>query len=164
MLFRSGVQTAAESYFKKPAAQLNLPEAAMLAGLIQAPEAYSPFINYKAAKERQATVLMRMRELGWITPQEEASARSAKLNLGKPTSWRGSQLPYVTDTVIQELKDRFGQEALLKGGMRVQTTVDYNLQKLAEAKVKEGYQSLRGRGLHAKNLQIALVAVDPRTH
>lgn len=159
-----GIQTAAESYFKKSAAKINLAEAAMLAGLIQAPEAYSPFIDYEAAKERQGIVLARMRELGWITPQEEASARTAKLTLGKPTAWQGSKLPYVTDTVIQELKERFGQEAVLKGGMHVQTTVDYNLQKLAEAKVKQGYQSLRGRGIRTKNLQVALVAIDPRTH
>jgi 1A family penicillin-binding protein len=159
-----GVQTAAESYFNKPASQLNLAEAAMMAGLIQAPEAYSPFNNYQSAKERQAIVLGRMRDLGWITAQEEAAARQQKLALGKPTSWQGSKLPYVTDAVIQELNERFGRETVLKGGMRVQTTVDYNLQKMAEETVRGAYSTLRGRGLYAKELQIALVAVDPRTH
>lgn len=159
-----GVQTAAESYFNKPASELNLAESAMMAGLIQAPEAYSPFIKYEAAKKRQLVVLARMRELGWITEQEEQEARQAKLLVGKPKAWQGSKLPFVTDAVIQELNERFGKEAVLKGGMRVQTTVDYNTQKMAEETIKGAYRSLRGRGLYAKDLQIALVAVDPRTH
>ena len=159
-----GVQTAAKSYFNKPASQITLPEAALMAGLIQAPEAYSPFANYQEAKRRQATVLSRMRELGWITPQQETEARQAKLGVGKPTAWRGSKLPYVTDAVIQELNERFGRETVIKGGMRIQTTVDYNLQKIAEDTVKRGYRSLRGRGVYAKELQLALVAIDPRTH
>lgn len=159
-----GVQTAAQSYFSKPASKLTLPEAAMMAGLIQAPEAYSPFVNYEEAKHRQALVLNRMQELGWITAEEAANARAKKLSLGKPTAWRGSKSPYVTDAVIQELDNRFGHEKVLKGGMRVQTTVDYNLQETAEDVVKNGYQTLRGRGIYAKELQVALVAVDPRTH
>jgi 1A family penicillin-binding protein len=159
-----GAQTAAESYFNKPASQLTLAEASMMAGLIQAPEAFSPFNNYKLAKQRQALVLSRMRELGWITVEEEKTALNQKLALGKPTSWQGSKLPYVTDAVIQELNEKFGRETVLKGGMRVQTTVDYNMQKAAEANIQRAYQTLRGRGLAAKNLQISLVAVDPRTH
>lgn len=159
-----GAQTAAESYFNKPASQLTLAEASMMAGLIQAPEAFSPFNNYKLAKQRQALVLSRMRELGWITAEEEKTALNQKLALGKPTSWQGSKLPYVTDAVIQELNEKFGRETVLKGGMRVQTTVDYNMQKAAEANVQRAYQTLRGRGLSVKNLQVSLVAVDPRTH
>lgn len=159
-----GAQTAAESYFNKPASQLTLAEASMMAGLIQAPEAFSPFNNYKLAKQRQALVLSRMRELGWITAEEEKTALNQKLSLGKPTSWQGSKLPYITDAVIQELNEKFGRETVLRGGMRVQTTVDYNMQKAAEANVQQAYRNLRGRGLYAKNLQVSLVAVDPRTH
>jgi 1A family penicillin-binding protein len=159
-----GVQTAAESYFNKPASKLTLAESALMAGLIQAPEAYSPFINYQQAKKRQAVVLARMRELGWITEKEAQEAVKEPLLIGKPTAWRGSKLPYVTDAVIQELNDRFGKDIVTKGGMRVQTTVDYYQQKQAEETVQKSYRSLRGRGLYAKDLQIALVAVDPRTH
>ncbi|MEM6592621.1 MAG: transglycosylase domain-containing protein, partial [Cyanobacteria bacterium P01_C01_bin.73] len=74
-----GVETAAQSYFNKSAADLTLPEAAMMAGLIQAPERYSPFVNYELAKQRQALVLSRMRQLQWITPEEEAAAFAAPL-------------------------------------------------------------------------------------
>ncbi|ACK70952.1 penicillin-binding protein, 1A family [Gloeothece citriformis PCC 7424] len=159
-----GVQTAAESYFNKPASQLNLAESALMAGLIQAPEAYSPFINYSEAKTRQALVLDRMAQLGWITPAEAENAKKESLKVGKPTAWRGSKLPYVTDAVLQELNERFGKDTVIKGGMRVQTTVDYNTQIAAEKVVQSAYNSLRGRGVYSKELQVALVAVDPRTH
>ncbi|MEO0533922.1 MAG: penicillin-binding protein 1A [Cyanobacteria bacterium P01_A01_bin.123] len=154
-----GVETAAQSYFNKSASELTLPEAAMMAGLIQAPEGYSPFVNYEKAKQRQALVLSRMRQLEWITPEEEAAARDAPLLVGEVTSFRPSQSPYVTDAVVQELTERFGQEALLKGGMRVQTTVDINMQRMAEETVQRNHGRLRVRAD-----QMALVAVDPRTH
>ncbi|MEW5861705.1 MAG: penicillin-binding protein 1A [Cyanobacteriota bacterium] len=157
-----GAQTASESYFGKKAADLNLAEASMLAGMIQAPEDYSPFTNYKLAKQRQAQVLGRMRELGWITAQEEAAARKLTIKKGQLTSWQTSELPYITDAVVAELKQRFGPDAVLKGGMRVQTTIDAKFQRMAEQKVSRWHRRLQGWGVY--NNQIALVAVDPRTH
>jgi penicillin-binding protein 1A len=157
-----GVETAAQSYFNKSASELTLAESAMMAGLIQAPESYSPFIDYQLAKQRQSVILNRMRRLNWITAEEEATARQQPLLLGQVTSFRASQAPYVTEAVLQELNERFGQDAVLKGGMRVQTTIDLKLQRLAEETVRRGYQTIRRRGLNAD--QMALVAVDPRTH
>jgi penicillin-binding protein 1A len=157
-----GVETAAESYFNKRASELTLGESAMMAGLIQAPESYSPFLDYQTAKQRQAVVLERMVRLNWITPQEADAARRQPLHLGQVTSFQQSKAPYITEAVIAELNDRFGSDAVLKGGMRVQTTVDLNLQRLAEETVRRGYQTVRRRGLRAD--QMALVAVDPRTH
>ena len=157
-----GAQTASESYFGKKAADLNLAEATMLAGMIQAPEDYSPFTNYKLSKQRQAQVLGRMRELGWITAQEEEAARKLTIKKGQLTSWQTSELPYVTDAVVAELKERFGPDAVLKGGMRVQTTIDAKFQQMAEKKVSRWHRRLQGWGVY--NNQIALVAVDPRTH
>jgi len=157
-----GAETAAQSYFNKSAADLNLAEAAMMAGLIQAPEDYSPFINYEETKRRQILVLRRMLELGWITPEEEAEARKAPLLLGKPTAWRSSNLPYITEAVTGELQERFGRDAVLQGGIRVQTTVDYSFQKMAEANVAAAHSRLQNQGLYAD--QVALVAVDSRTH
>jgi 1A family penicillin-binding protein len=150
-----GAETAAESYFGKHASELNLAEASMMAGLIQSPEKYSPFRNYQAAKKRQAEVLNRMQELGWITPQEEKAALKQPIKLGQLTSWKGKELPYITDTVQQELKERFGEDAVLKGGLRVQTTIDAKFQKMAE----DTLSRYKGR-----RYQLALVAVDPRTH
>jgi penicillin-binding protein 1A len=157
-----GVETAAQSYFNKSAKDLTLGEAAMVAGLIQAPEEYSPFVDYPLAKERQATVLSRMRQLSWITPEEEKAAKAQPLLVGEVTSFRTSVAPYVTEAVVQELKEVFGHDAVLKGGMRVQTTVELGMQRMAEETVQQNHVLLRARGLYAD--QMALVAIDPRTH
>ncbi len=157
-----GIQTAAQSYFGKSATTLNLAESAMLAGLIQSPEEYSPFVNMKVAKARQEVVLGRMRELGWITADQAEAARKQPLKLGKVTSWQRSELPYITEAVVAELNERFGRDAVLKGGMRVQTTIDTNFQRMAEETVARGHANIRYRGLYAG--QVSLAAVDPRTH
>ncbi len=157
-----GVQTAARSYFNKSAENLTLAESAMMAALIQAPEEYSPFINMNKAKEQQKIVLGRMKDLGWIAQQDYDNALKQPIKLGKIRSFQGSALPYVTNAVAQEIAKKFGREALLKGGMRIQTTVDTDFQRMAESTVSKWHNRLRGQGL-SKN-QIALVAVDPRTH
>ncbi len=154
-----GAETAAQSYFGKHAADLNLAEGAMMAGLIAAPERYSPFSNMKAAKKRQKEVLGRMLELGWITPAEKQKADAYKIKLGRIKTWQSSKLPYVTDAVIDELNQRFGKETVRKGGMRIQTTIDYKFQLAAQRVVQNAYERL-GR----EKYQISLVAVDPRTH
>ncbi|MEY2984621.1 MAG: Multimodular transpeptidase-transglycosylase, partial [Cyanobacteriota bacterium] len=161
-----GIQTAANSYFKKSALDLTLAESALLAGMIQAPEAYSPFNNFEAAKERQVVVLDRMAAIGWITPQEAETAKQEELKskLGQPTAWQSSKLPYVTDAVMVELQQRFGSEIVARGGMRVQSTIDYDTQKLAENTVKSAHKNLKNRLYTAKDLQIALIAVEPETH
>lgn len=157
-----GVETAAQTYFNKSAKDLSLAEAATMAGLIQAPEDYSPFVNYQFTRQRQATVLGRMRQLGWITAEEEAAAKAEPLMIGEIKSFRSSIAPFVTEATVAELQEKFGREAVLKGGMRVQTTVDLNLQRMAEDTVRRNHSALRARGLYAD--QMALVAIDPRTH
>ncbi|MBW4663012.1 MAG: penicillin-binding protein [Chroococcus sp. CMT-3BRIN-NPC107] len=157
-----GVQTAARSYFNKSAGTLTLAESAMMAGLIKAPQEYSPFVDMKRATEQQHTVLRRMRDLGWITPQEETKARAQKIKLGTIRSFQGSASPYVTNAASRELVERFGRDAVLKGGMRIQTTVDAKMQTMAEETVVNWHRRLRRQGVRAD--QMALVAIDPRTH
>jgi penicillin-binding protein 1A len=157
-----GVQTAARSYFNKGAENLTLAESAMMAALIQAPEDYSPFVHPKKAKEQQRIVLSRMLTLGWITQEQHDAALLEKIKLGKIRSFQGSALPFVTNAVSAELAKKFGREALLKGGMRVQTTIDADFQRMAEETVTKWHNRLLGQGLY-KN-QMALVAIDPRTH
>ena len=157
-----GVQTAARSYFNKSSETLTIAESAMMAGLIQAPEEFSPFVSMKQAKQKQKEVLGRMLELNWITQQEYDTALKQEIKLGRIRSFQGSALPYVTNTVAQELAKKFGRDALLKGGMRVQTTVDAKFQEMAEATVSKWHDQLSANGL-SKN-QLALVAIDPRTH
>ncbi|MEH2152428.1 transglycosylase domain-containing protein [Nostoc sp.] len=157
-----GVQTAARSYFNKSSEYLSLGESAMMAGLIQAPEEFSPFVSMKLAKQKQKEVLGRMLELNWISQSDYDNALKQEIKLGRIKSFQGSALPYVTNTVAQELAKKFGRETLLKGGMRVQTTVDANFQMMAEETVTKWHKTLLDQGL-SKN-QMALVAVDPRTH
>lgn len=157
-----GAETAAQSYFNKSAKDLSIAESAMMAGLIQAPENYSPFVNYQLAKQRQAIVLDRMHRLKWISDTELEAAKREPIRLGQITSFQESLSPYITDAVIQELSNQFGQDAVRKGGMRVQTTIDVNFQRQAEEIVQQAHQDLQRRGLYAD--QVALVAVDPRTH
>nr|WP_280523182.1 penicillin-binding protein 1A [Phormidesmis priestleyi] len=157
-----GVQTAAQTYFSKSASDLTLAESAMMAGLIQSPEALSPLVDIKAATRRQHEVLHRMVELKWITPQEEAAARKQPIKLGKRTSFQSSEMPYVTDAVVQELTKKFGRDAVLKGGMRIQTTIDSKLQRIGEDTARRWIQTLNYQGVYAD--QMAIVSVDPRTH
>lgn len=157
-----GVETAAKSYFQKSADELSLSEATMMAGLIQAPEQYSPFIDYAETKRRQAIVLSRMEDLGWITPKTADEALAAPLLVGKPTAWQQSKLPVITEAVRAELYERFGKEVVEEGGLRVQTSIDFFFQQMAEEAVQDAHQQLTNRGL--RNHQMAIVAVDPRTH
>jgi penicillin-binding protein 1A len=154
-----GAETAARSYFNKSSADLSLGEAALMAGIIKAPESYSPFINFKAAKQQQALVLNRMERLGWISAQEAQSAKSEPLKFGHLASFEHSRSPFVTNSVVQELTNRFGQQMIERGGLRVQTSVDWKLQTIAEDTIKYGSQLLAGQAN-----QLALVAIDPRTH
>jgi penicillin-binding protein 1A len=157
-----GAETAARSYFSKSARDLNLAEGAMMAGLIQAPESLSPFIDKKAAIDRQKTVLDRLLKLKWITPKEHKEALNYPIKYGKIQSFQRSQIPYVTEAVVAELTKKFGRDALLKGGMRIQTSIDTNLQNKAQDIVQRESANIRYGGIYAD--QMALVAVDPRTH
>ncbi|MBF2058594.1 MAG: PBP1A family penicillin-binding protein [Cyanobacterium sp. T60_A2020_053] len=157
-----GAETAARSYFNKSASELNLAESAMMAGIIQAPEVFSPFNDYPLAKQRQALVLNRMTEIGWITPQEAEEAKKEPLLIGKPQAWQQSKLPFITDAVRRDLNERFGSDLLLRGGINVQTTIDYQMQLRAQEAVQKAHRNLLGRGTNAD--QVALVAIDPRTH
>jgi penicillin-binding protein 1A len=154
-----GIQAAARSYFNKDAAELNLAEAAMLAGILPAPEIFSPFRNLEAAKRRQRLVLDRLVQLKWITPEEAQAAREQKLTFGRITSFQ-SNAPAVTDAIEAELRRRYGEQAILQGGLRVQATIDMRLQRIAQRIVNEDGPRLTAT---RRADQMALAAVDPRT-
>jgi penicillin-binding protein 1A len=157
----NGAETAAQNYFGKSAADLTLAEAAMMAGVIPAPSAYNPVDNYKTAKHRQALVLDRMQEIGWATPAEVKAAKAQPIKIGRGISYEASRVPYVTQAVTVELEEKFGKDVVLKGGLRVQTTIDLKLQRIAEEVSEQAHRDLIDRGAYAN--QLALVAVDPRT-
>ncbi len=150
-----GVQTASETYYGKNVEQLSLAEAALLAGLPKAPSRYSPAVNFKLAKERQGFVLKRMVEEGFINQQQMDRAVNQKIVIKPKDSaenlWVG---PYFTEHVRRHIEDKYGDDVLYKGGLRVYTTMDVDLQKAANDAVRGGlkaYDRRRGfRGPAAK--------------
>jgi 1A family penicillin-binding protein len=157
----NGAETAAQHYFGKSAADLNLAESAMLAGIIQAPSVFNPVDNFTAAKRRQALVLDRMLEIGWATPEEVKAAKDYPIKIAKGISYEPSRVPYVSHAVLAELEEQFGKEAIQQGGLRIYTTIDLRLQRIAEEVAEQGHRDLISQGTNAN--QLALVAVDPRT-
>ncbi|OYQ66170.1 penicillin-binding protein [Pseudanabaena sp. SR411] len=158
----NGAETASQNYFGKSAADLTLGEAAILAGTIQAPSVFNPVDNYAEAKKRQGLVLDRLLELGWATSAEVKAAKAQKITIRKQgISYEASRVPYVSQAVTAELEEKFGRDVVLQGGLRVQTTIDLKMQRIAEEVAAEGHRDLVDRGAYAD--QLSLVAVDPRT-
>lgn len=154
-----GVEAAARAYFDKHVAELNLAEISLLAGLPQAPSRYSPFINFKLAKGRQRYVLNRMAADGYITA---AAARQAYRQVLR---WKVEESPsgsakYFTEHVRQYVEDKYGKEALLAGGLLVQTTMNSSLQRAAAASADKAVKEWRKRHPEAIDTpQAALVAM-----
>ncbi len=155
-----GIEAAAQRYFDKPAKNLNLPEAALLAGLPQAPSRYSPFgSNPEVAKKRQAQVLRRMVEDGYIS-QEEAN-QAQKENLDYALSQSEIKAPHFVFYVRDLLYEKYGVEEVETGGLRVQTSLDLDIQQAAQASV-----SAEVGKLAEKNYQVgngAAVITKPNT-
>lgn len=152
-----GIEAAAETYFGKRAAELTLPEAALLAGLPQAPAVYDPFTNPDAALWRRSQVLRLMVEEGYITAEEAAAADAAPLPASQtPIDMKA---PHFVVYVKQELERRYGPEVLYKAGLQVYTTLDYSLQQQAEEIVRSHVLAQQDR--HLTNG--ALVAINPST-
>lgn len=129
-----GIEAAAHTYFAKSADQLTLAEAALLAGLPAAPTRYSPFgTNPEIAKERQKLVLSRMLEDGYITPEQKAEAESENLQFAAPSV--DIKAPHFVLWVKEMLVESFGERLVEKGGLKVTTTLDLDLQEYAAATV-----------------------------
>ncbi len=127
-----GVEAASQVYFDKDVSDLNIGEAALLAGLPQAPTDYNPFINPKGAKERRKEVLAAMRDQGYITPATYDKVTSRGLGLHRGYHYEQRSQQYFFDFVQQELIDKYGVATARDGGLKVYTTLDPRLQAVAE--------------------------------
>jgi penicillin-binding protein 1A len=157
-----GIEMAARVYFGKPVRDVTLPEAALLAGLIRAPSIYSPYRNFALAKLRQESVLTKMASLGYISTEEAARARAAKITLASPNAGlAGIRAPYFVSFILARLLDTYGEDVIYKGGLKVYTTLDTRLQALADKAIRNGIANGQKRRLNVG--QAALVAVDPNT-
>ncbi len=151
-----GVQTAARVYFNKKARDLDVAEAALLAGIPANPSAYDPVLNPRIAKQRRTTVLQLMLDQQMIGPNDYAAANLAPMPDPKRVHLLGlgGPAPYFAEYVKQQLIDHYGSGKVFGGGLRVTTSIDLDLQRLARESVNE---VLGTRGPSA-----ALVAIDPR--
>jgi penicillin-binding protein 1A len=167
-----GVETAALFYFDKHVSKLDLAECAMLAGLPSAPNRFSPFAHPEAAIKRQALVLSRMEEEGFITSAQAAQAREEFKNKIKELAERRfakvsnvvNVAPYFTEYIRRKLSRIYGESAIYKGGLRVYTTLDVEMQKAAEEVLSTALSRLN-KNKTQKNLTIegALIAIEPST-
>src|SRR5882757_7796677 len=130
-----GVEAAAETYYSKHAHDLTLPEAAMIAGLPQAPSQYNPFLNPRAALARRNEVLQAMKQQGKVTDSEYAYALGKGLDLNPGNKYNTIRQPYIFDLVKQELEDRYGLNTVQNGGLKVYTTIQPQLQDAAQSAV-----------------------------
>jgi penicillin-binding protein 1A len=131
-----GVKAAAQIYFNKELDDLNLGEAALLAGLPQAPSQYNPFLSPEAATKRRNLVLDAMLDQERISPQEHAKWRSAGLGLERGLKYEQFRYRFFFDYVQQELIDRYGTAVAREGGLKVYTTLVPGLQDTAEQAIR----------------------------
>jgi penicillin-binding protein 1A len=140
-----GVEAASRLYFDKPAKELAPEEAATIAAIIQAPERLSPYVDARRAMVRRNYVLQRMEEEGYLTAEEAAAAAERPLVLrGQPTQDR-SIAPYFVEDIRKSLEQKYGAKALYEAGLRVQTTLDAELQLAANQAVDRGLRRIDKR-------------------
>ncbi len=150
-----GIQAAALSYFGKNAKELSIAEAAILAGLPRAPSRDNPIVNPKAAKQRQIYVLRRMLETGSITHLQFDQAMESPLQIKNRPKGAESPAPYFTEYVRRYLLEKYGEEALYQGGLKVYTTVNLPDQLSAQSSIKSGLIALDKRaGLRRPTLNL----------
>ena len=136
-----GIEAASQKYFDKHVSQLNLAEASLLAGLPQAPSSYSPFgSDPQRAKERQAEVLRRMVEDGYISKLEAEEAKSEVLEFA--LSKTDIKAPHFVFYIRDLLYEEYGEETVEKGGLRVTTSLDFDLHQTAQASLSAEIDSL----------------------
>ena len=161
-----GVQAAALTYFGKSASELSLAESATLAAVIRSPEDYDPYKHKAASKQRRNVVLDKMEELGWANPVKVAAAQKEKIRLQEATTKDEYPAPYFIDYVqrlitydprFAAVGDTISQRTnrLFRGGLRIHTTVDLDMQRAAEEAVESHLP-------YPNDPAASMVAMDPR--
>ncbi len=151
-----GAEAATQTYFDKPARDLTLTEASMIAGLPQAPSEYNPFIDPKAALERRNEVLKVMEEQGYISSAQYETAVHSGLGLHPGHKYQVIRDPFLFDLVEQELIGKYGINTVRDGGLKAYTTINPTLQEHAQEAVDACAVCYSGGGPAA-----ALASVNP---
>jgi len=165
-----GVQTAAQQYFGKNVWELELPEIAMIAGIIQAPNRHSPYVNEERARTRQQVVLNRMVDLELISEIEARDAAEAPVELAGMGQDQEEFAPYFIRYVRDQLINMFGPQLVYSGGLRVYTTLDNRIQEEAEKTVQELIENNTLPTVERDHLpgdphqpQLAIISLEPST-
>ena len=163
-----GVEAASLGYFGKHAAELDVAEAALLAGLVKAPSFYAPTVSMTRALSRRKTTLKAMREANIIDEGTLVAALARKVTLRDDLRAREPYGQYFKEEVRKQLVRQFGAQRVYEGGLKVYTTIDPVLQRAAEAEVARALDEIerpqRSRdSLPGRRLQAALVALDPNS-
>lgn len=158
-----GVEAASRLYFDKSARDLTLEEAAVIAGIIHAPNSQNPFINPHGTLVRRNYVLDRMADEGYITAAQARDAKASALVLeGQPTPER-SIAPYFNEEIRKSLEAKYGADAIYQAGLTVKTTLDADLQQAADAAIDRGLRrldKLRGYRRPTENVLAAHKRLD----
>ena len=154
-----GVQAASRIYFGKDVQELSLSQSALVAGLPQQPTGYSPHRNLEAALNRRDVVLNRMTELGYISARDRDRAKAERPKVVPRRGGRNAYLaPHFVDYVTGQLRERYGDDVLYGGGLRVYTTLNYKMQEAAENALRESVK--RQRRAHRVS-EGCFIALDP---
>jgi len=153
-----GAEAASQTYFGKPVSEISLSEAATLAALIMAPSRLSPYgENKKELLARKDYVLDRMKTAGYLGKERAETVKKEEIKfIEKKIEIKA---PYFTLWVKQQLEEKFGEDLLVKNGLKIYTSLDYELQKIAEEAVKKGIE--RNKNYNAHNA--GLVVISPKS-
>jgi len=153
-----GVEAASQTYFSKPASDISLTEAATLTALLPAPSYYSPYGTHKNELiQRKDYVLDRMQQVGYITKDELKKAKQEKINFSEDTT--PIKAPHFVMYVKKYLEDKYGENYLKEKGLRVYTTLDWDIQNYAEKTIEDSEKFNMARDAN----NTALVVIDPKT-
>ncbi|MBM7623793.1 PBP1A family penicillin-binding protein [Sporohalobacter salinus] len=162
-----GVQTAATYYFNKDLQDLTLTESALLAGLPKSPNQYSPYNNPKIAKQRRNIVLSQMAKYDYITKSKAAKLQQKPINLENGLQ-RKNPAPHFIRYIRKKLINMYGSQTVYTGGLRVYTSLNYDMQIKAQKTVKQAFKSYlptiyRSEKQTPPQPQVALITIEPQT-
>jgi penicillin-binding protein 1A len=172
-----GIGTAADFYFHRPASKLTLPQAALLAGMIQAPSSYDPIVHPKRAISRRNAVLDRLAELGWVSQQKVANTKKQPLGMAKSVGTTLNNVPpffakYIVDQILSDPNGEFNalgsteaqrRHTLYQGGLKIYTTLDPSWQRAAQAVAQQPYAVTAANPGYAQEPDTAIVSVDVKS-
>lgn len=158
-----GIESAAMYYFGKHVQDLDIAESATLAAIPKSPNYYNPFENPQESKKRQELVIDQMVKYGYIDEAKGEEIKAEKLDLRKSTNKNTDPRSYFFDMISQKVIEEVGADALYKGGLKIYTTLDTDMQKAAEKAVASHLPNYYTDSKKLTQPQVALVAVDPKT-